>query len=251
MWIVDEFKCVPVELDFSSSGQDLRSATAIESRGVRLFNAIEWVEVDSAAAQVDVCECCGLPQCSPGGWVAFRRMGDRVAWIPAWDLMGSGTSEMLHYSPPSFMQARGAPVFPATVWQRLRALHASLPQLGDLPPITSCEIARLYQWGAPAHILGLPPAQPRLRRDLLVAVTDGDLEGEASAVDECLRAHFESDRPMCLISLSMAVRPIEFWTDLPDTPSWTRFAHIDKDVCFLANTTTAIVAESAVNSIRR
>jgi hypothetical protein len=87
MWNVQDFDAVPVKLDFSSSGQGYCSATAIETAGVRLFNAIELIDVDAMATQVEVCESCGIPHCSSGGWVAFRRIGDCVAWIPAWDRM--------------------------------------------------------------------------------------------------------------------------------------------------------------------
>ena len=93
MWSVEVIATVPVELDFSSSGQGRRSATAIEAAGVRLFNAIELVDVESAATQVEVWECCGVSHCSPGGWVAFRRIGDKVVWIPAWDEMAKGAWE--------------------------------------------------------------------------------------------------------------------------------------------------------------
>ena len=72
MWSVEaiDIESSAVELDFSSSGQGRRAATAVGG-GIRLFNAIELVDVEPSATQVEVCECCGLPHCSPGGWVAF------------------------------------------------------------------------------------------------------------------------------------------------------------------------------------
>ena len=109
MWNVEDLEAVPVELDFSSSGQGRRSATAIETTGVRLFNAIELIDVEATATQVEVCECCGFSHCSHGGWVAFRRIGDRVVWIPAWDRMETGSWEQAEYRPPSFLANKGAP----------------------------------------------------------------------------------------------------------------------------------------------
>ena len=114
MWRVEDIEAIPIELDFSSSGQGRRSATAIEAAGIRLINAIELVAVEPTATQVEVCECCGYSHCSPGGWIAFRRIGDHVIWIPAWDEMAKGEWETSEYWPPSFLRSKGAPVFNAT-----------------------------------------------------------------------------------------------------------------------------------------
>jgi hypothetical protein len=233
MWSVEDIEARAVELDFSSSGQGRRAATAVRAAGVRLFNAIELVEVDPSATQVEVCECCGIPHCSRGGWVAFRRIGERVVWVPAWDEMEKGEWEMAEYSPPSFVQSRGAPVFSKSAWDRLRALHSGLPDAHALPEINSRETARLWQWSAPGRVLGTFPAVPRTRRDLLVAVTDGDLGAEAECVDECLRDHYELKEAMEFLPPHVSVAPIEFWLDLPGTPGWKAFCHVDGQVRFL------------------
>jgi hypothetical protein len=248
MWNVEHIEAVPVELDFSSSGQGRRSATAIETDGVRLFNAIELVDVEPTATQVEVCACCGFSHCSPGGWVAFRRIGQRVVWIPAWDEMAKGTWEESEYRPPSFMQRKGVPVFSSASWERLRALHGGLPSCDDLTWINSREAARVCQWCAPGRLLGEYPLEPRMRRDLLVAVTEGDLAVEASVVDMCLQAHFEAVRPMAFVSGDVVPRPIEFWLDLPGTAGWTRFAHVDNNVCFLFDGNTALIREGGLTS---
>lgn len=246
MWRVEDIEAIPVELDFSSSGQGRRSATAIETTGVRLFNAIELVDVEPTATQVEVCECCGYSRCSPGGWIAFRRIGDRIIWIPAWDEMQKGAWEESEYGPPSFLRSKGAPVFSPANWARLRALHGELPACGDLPWIDSRETVRLCQWSTPGHLLGEFPQEPRLRRDLLIAVTEGDLAAEADAVDACLQMHFGTVRQMALVAGHVAVRPIEFWLDLPGTPSWTSFAHVENNVCFPIDGSTALILDGGL-----
>lgn len=248
MWKVEHLEAVPIELDFSSSGQGRRSATAIETAGVRLVNAIELIDVGATATQVEVCESCGISHCSRGGWVAFRRIGDRVVWIPAWDRMETGAWEQSEYTPPSFMATKGVPVFGTATWERLRAFHGSLPACEDLPWLNSRETARLCQWSAPGRVLGEYPAAPRLRRDLLIAVTDGDVPAEASGVDICLHTHFGAVQQMALVPGDAEVKPIEFWLDLVGTPGWTSFGHVGRNICFLVDGRVALVRDARLTS---
>ena len=248
MWNVENLEAVPVELDFSSSGQGRRSATAIESAGVRLVNAIELIDVEATATQVEVCESCGISHCSRGGWVAFRRIGDRVVWIPAWDRMERGAWEQEEYTPPSFLRTQGAPVFDSASWQRLRAFHGSLPACDDLPWLNSRETARLCQWSAPGRLLGEYPAEPCLRRDLLIAVTDGDLAAEATDVEMCLQTHFATVRQMALVPGDAEVTPIEFWLDLPGIPGWVNFGRVGSNLCFLVDGSVALVRDGALTN---
>jgi hypothetical protein len=248
MWTVEEIEAIPAELDFSSSGGGHRSVTAIKADGVRLINAIELVEVDQAVTQVEICEGCGYTNCAPGGWVSFRRLDQRVVWIPAFDWMSRGAWDESEYRPPSFIGSKGAPIFTSAIWDQLRKLHRGLPRCDDLPWINSREAARLCQWTAPDYLLGKFPQEPLMRRDLLVAVSEGDLTEEAGVVDACLQFHFEAADQMALLSGEIAPKPIEFWVDLPDTPGWTSFAHVAGDVCFLFEGTIALIRESESTS---
>ena len=125
------------------------------------------------------------------------------------------------------------PVFGPGSWERLRALNGELPVGHELPRINSRETARLSQWSAPGRVLGKHPEEPRLNRDLLIAVTNGDLTTEAALVDDCLQRHHGAVHPMEPVPTRVNVIPIEFWLDLPGTPGWKSFAHIEGDVCFL------------------
>ena len=244
MWSIDTIDAIPVELDFSSSGQGRRSATAIQAGEIRLVNAIELVDVDPSATQVFVCGDCGIPCCQPGGWVVFRRIGERVAWIPAWDEMAKGGWAESEYRPPSYVESKGAPVFSASAWEHFRRLHGGCPPCDDLQWLDSREAARLCQWSAPGRVLGQFPLEPRLCRELLLAVTNGELAAEASVVDACLREHFEAVERMALASGDVVPRPIEFWLDLPGTPGWTSFAHLEHNVCFLIDANTALARKA-------
>jgi hypothetical protein len=121
MWCVDTLEVVPVELDFSSSGQGRRTARALHANGGCLINALELVEFDAVATQVHVCSSCGYSQCESGHWVALRRAGQFVVWIPAFAQLarenGSGRSIRL----PFHSDARCAVLYPVGVARTSRA----------------------------------------------------------------------------------------------------------------------------------
>jgi hypothetical protein len=97
-------------------------------------------------------------------------------------------------------------------------------------------------------VLGTFPDLPRTRRDLLIAVSDGDLGTEAECVDQCLRDHFEGTHAMELVPQHIALAPIEFWLDLPGTPSWKRLGHIDAQTGFLIEGGLALVRRGGLRN---
>ena len=243
MWIVEQIEAIPEEFDFSSSDQGCQSVTAIAAKGVLLINAIELLEVDSSATQVTICEYCGCPRCASGDWVTFKRIGESVVWIPAWNAMEGGLWERSNYEPPYFMSSRGAPVFSTNAWEELRTFHNDLPGADTLALLDSREAARLCQWAAPGQILGEFPAEPKLIRDALIAVTDGELKTEAEEIDRCLHEHYAAPRPMEMAPSSVSIKPIELWLDLPETPGWKNFAHVNDQVCILVDGDFALMRE--------
>jgi hypothetical protein len=62
----------------------------IAAAGVTLVNAVELIDAQSPAVQVQICEACGIDGCAVGNWLALRRLGARVVWIPAWDALAAG-----------------------------------------------------------------------------------------------------------------------------------------------------------------
>ena len=230
MWRIDTLEAVPVELDFSSSGQGRHTSTAIHADDVPLINAIDLVEFDAGGTQVHVCACCGYSQCESGNWVALRRLGEFVVWVPALERMEAGDWEREEYSPPGFLASPGAPFFTPAAWEQLRGYRADVPDISELPPLCSREAVRTLQWSAPRRILDVYPAEPRLQREGLTAVTRGDLETEARAVDEALTWYTDQDVPLQIVPSSRVASHIEFWLDLPGAPAWRAFGRTDSGV---------------------
>lgn len=233
IWKIEQIEAVPVELDFSSSWGTMHSDTAVQASGVRIINAIGLVEYDPERTQVEICEECGVVHCQPGGWVVLRRIDENVVWIPAWRVMEEGRFQFGEFRPPDYMRKVGIPLFSAGAWDTIRKMHKKLPAAQDLHWIDSRETARLWQWTAPARILGEFPEVPRLRRHLLAGVADGDLEWEARAVDECLEAHFHEPCSMGLVPPGISARTIELRISLPGVPFWRGFAQVQNQICFL------------------
>ena len=167
--------------------------------------------------------------------MALRRLGQFVVWVPALGLMEAGDWERNEYSPPGFMAEFGAPYFVPTAWEQLRASRENVPDISELPPLSSREAARVLQWSAPRRILGTYPAKPQLHRDGLVAVTNGDLETEVLAVDEALARYFESHGPLQILPSSRVASHIEFWLDLPGVPAWRAFGRGDTGVVMVVD----------------
>jgi hypothetical protein len=233
MWEVTTFVSTPVELDFSSSGLGYHSSTAIDAGGIRLFNALDLVDFELGLAQVYVCSDCGTPHCERGNWVALRRVGADVMWLPAFAQMESGEWEAQEYTPPRFVADRGAPLFRASTWEALRAIRSDVPRADDLPALASREAVQLLQWSAPGRVLGRHPQKPSLERKRVVAVTEGDRDAIVKDVDAALAHYYEAAVRLAIQPRSTLQSRIELWLDLPGTPAWSAFGYGSEGIVLL------------------
>lgn len=239
---VTTITAVAKELDFSSSGGGRRAVTAVTAGGVQLCNAVELLEVESGRLQIEVCECCGHRGCAQGGWVALRRCGEFVVWIPAWEAMERGRGDANEYQPPAYFALHGCPVFAANAWEELRRLRPALPSAAALDPMLAREAVRLVQLAAPLQLLGCYPDPPRLRRDLLLGVVEGELPAQADALDHCLRTCFRSAKPV-EPEPGRSFVGIELLLDSMETPTWLAFGKQDGKVVLRVDETLALVCE--------
>lgn len=232
------------EIDHSPSGGGRSTVTAVAAGDVQLCNAVEFLEVENACLQVEACECCGHRGCAQGGWVALRRCGDSVLWIPVWEAMDRRGRDANEYGPPAYLALHGSPVFTANAWAELLLLRPNLPSAAALAPLTAREAVLLVQHAAPLHVLGHYPKLPRLRRDLLLGVADGDLDAQVDAVDHWLHACFHSAEPVQIAS-GRSFSAVELLLDSMETPTWLAFGQRDGRVALLLNASLALVCGSA------
>jgi hypothetical protein len=208
-------------MDFSSSGLGQPTVTSIIADGSVLINAMALVDAaEPGQVQVHVCEHCGVTHCEPGGWVAFRRLGDQVLWVPCFEAMEAADSDAREYRPPSSWP--GWPIFDPQHYLLVRTLAPELLPLPDaIPPLGSRTAARLLQFDAPGRVLGRFPDAPRLRRDLVVNSSCGDLSTRVACLEALLADAWSNDLP---VQPADTGEVVAFYLDLPNTAAWEPLA---------------------------
>ncbi len=244
MWRVHDVEAKPVEVDFSGVGLGVRWATAIVADGIELCRAFEHAEVEDNFVQLAFCEACFDPGCTPWGWVALRRLGEDVVWIPTAAASGTHRWGGDHDTQLEFLMNGQGPLFDDDCWEKLRAVNKDLPPRQEIPPIDSRELALHWQQLAPGAVLGEPTSEPVLARDRALAVTEGELSAELDAVSACVAEHYARPETMHPVPTHGAIRPIEFWLDLPEYPGWKAFGRWEDRICFLLDDDTALLRES-------
>jgi len=225
MWEAKAITLEPVELDFRSSRQGIRKDRALVADGEPIVNAVGIVELSANPLQAVVCTSCGITGCESGGWVAVRRVGDAVVWLPDFEGMAQSESDMTEYAPPRFMATRGALILRGRPLAWVRAELPGFPDPGSLPALSGVEVARLLQWEAPGRLLGRFPDVPRLDRVHLVAADPGDSSSRAAELDRLLTLYFSSRDAVVPTS---GAQPVTFFVDLPGIPEWSPVAETGK-----------------------
>ncbi|NOX54007.1 MAG: YcxB family protein [Planctomycetes bacterium] len=233
MWLIGDFEIRPVELRIDFGGTCERYPTeAVYADGTCLVNATGWVDLRDDPAQVIVCPECGETGCARGGWISLRRVGDFIAWIPAFDRLKDRDWKTNTHAPPEYVLSRGVPLFPPQVYCRLRSQVSAFPPIDQIQRISAGEGLRLLQWEAPLQALGEFPQPVRLNRDVILAVSHGNLEEELTRLQAFIDAHADSEASLVPIA-ECGLIPIEFYLDGPRFPEWRPFASVGTSVVLL------------------
>lgn len=220
MWTPREFKAKPKKMDFSSSGQGSVEVTAIYADDENLANAIELMDFEGDPIQFQVCDHCGFPGCSSGGWLSIRKLGEVTLMVPAFSEMDRGTWEASEYDPPYFTRVKGSVLMDEQKYREIGALVPKLPSVKEIKSISSHELARLLQWEAPFRVLGDSPGPIGFRRELLSTTSFSD---DTEAVERLLDIFhlFESgDIKLELKSIKEEDEKVSFFLDASDFIEW-------------------------------
>src|SRR5207249_1161275 len=91
---------------------------------------------------------------------------------------------------------------------------------------------QLLQYEAPLTVLGKFPAPPRLDRQMVVAVAEGDVEAECTRLERLIDAAQVSLTLHPKLPDRTGERIIEFYLDGPGFPTWRPVAELSGDLVF-------------------
>ncbi len=89
-------------------------------------------------------------------------------------------------NPPAYLIERGIPVFDGQAMFDLLSVVPAWSGIGDVPTLSTRGLAQTLQWTAPGHMLGSPPAPPRVRREDVLAVSVGERQAVMDTLDGLL-----------------------------------------------------------------
>jgi hypothetical protein len=207
-------------------------AVSLFSCDVCIANALNLSNFGDERTQVLLCETCGHVGCGSVGWVHLRKVGQDVVWIPPRKLfLQDQNFDWQEFPPPYFASdVFGIPVFREALYDELRVPLPWLPDRTLIQPIRACEALALLQGEAPFELLGHASGALQLRRDRVLAVSEGDRDEEMDAVDAFSRDHARCETPLRPVNVDASYKPIEFHLDAPGFPAWSGFCRFSTGI---------------------
>lgn len=160
---IKKFKVRKTTLDFTSSGGGIPEVSQLLFNDVIFMNAIEYVEFEEDAVQLNICDHCGTIGCSSGDWVSFRKSGDYILLIPVFELTEKDEWNGTEYAPPSIYdketrkRKKDTPYFDLETYGRLRKKFPNFPSIDKIKHLKMREAVRLVQYNMPLRLFGTPP----------------------------------------------------------------------------------------------
>lgn len=219
MWQIKNLEIKPATLDFTSSQQGKPQVLQLFSDGIKLINALEFVDWDRDDTQFLVCEECGIPHCKSGNWVSVRRADSLVLILPTSDHVWGDEEDKTEYSPPAYLKEQGIPFLYSSTYERLRSMHSLFPAIDQIQPLTLREATLLFQWSAPDGILGDPP-EVSIRNEIIVGSSEEDYAQHVKALEDLIRNQYASESLAQLRLISSNERVISLYLDGAAFTEW-------------------------------
>lgn len=107
------------------------------------------------------------------------------------------------------------------------------------------EATLLFQWGAPAHILGEPPSV-HARRDMILGSSGGDYGEYVKRLETLMREQYQDESSVTLRGILAQEQVIIFYLDAEEFTEWGGLVY-DGSVYRLLIDSTYVVAGDAAS----
>lgn len=153
----------------------------------------------------------------------MRRAGDFVVFLPDYERMLEDKRDMVEYRPPGYIHDKGALLFDATAFTRLRELAPEIADFGQLKVLKGAEAKRLLQFETPHEMLGKFPDPPSLRSNHVIACSRGALDEWIERLDFAI-GRLEEHRTVRLRPQGKHGELVTFFLDDGHATEWTSLA---------------------------
>ncbi len=219
MWQIENPEIKPATLDFTSSSQGQLKVSQLFSGDILLINALELMDWDEDKTQFLVCEACGFTRCKSGDWVSLRKSGSLILIMPAFEaVFGEGRAKD-EYRPPYYLKKQGVAYLDVFTYENLKAKHSSFPSIEQIRQLNMQEAALLYQWDAPAYVLGEPP-KLQVRRDIILGTSEGDYVEYVKDLEALIGKQYKDESDAALRLVLDDERVISFYLDAEEFIEW-------------------------------
>lgn len=201
MWEIKNPTIQKTKLDFTSSGQGFCEVSQLISNKIVVVNAIDFLEFEDDLVQLLICDHCGNSGCQSGNWVKFRKSGNFVLMIPAFDEMFDSLNQA-EYNPPHYFEKEGTPYFTLQTYEKL--LVHNFPPIEKIKRLKMSEAVRLFQFCAPMTIFGEPP-QIKVNFEKsknIISASEGEPRNHLRKIEEILRQNYENESTVNLRSIT-------------------------------------------------
>jgi len=192
--------------------------------GVRLTDAVQLCDFQGELVHLEHCACCGGDDVS-GGWVALRRAGERVFFMPAFSAMAGepADSSLEEYAAPAYVRSRGIPVF---FDGDLRRIVPEMPPVDRIRPLTRRDAALALELER-EPLLGRFPGPPQVERGWMIAASEPSLGETLRQLDALLAVWVEDDRSCVELAAAPDEQAVWIYAEADRGIDWRPLAHHD------------------------
>jgi hypothetical protein len=231
MWEIKKPTIQKAKLDFTSSEQGFCEVSQLVSDSIVLMNALELMEFDEGEVQVLICDRCGTTGCESGNWISFRKSGDYILLIPAFEQMADDEWSKTEYSPPKYYKQKGTPFFDLQNDKDLRDNFSDFPKIDEIKNLKMQEAMRLAQQNMPLRIFGEPP-EINVRHDkfkYITAASEGTADEQLKRLQEILSKNYQNNSFARIRRPSANEEIISLFTDINEFTDWQALIKTNSD----------------------